>query len=119
MVTLNLRFDRGQTSLRPHRGDPIAKGGNHRRKEDPPELAEPEPAGGRRTGKKGQEATNPLVQQAVGAQPQVQQGSTPKAHSKAAEEARRRQSTGKYSDKPGKVIVLSFPIVPTEYLPSE
>ena len=48
-----------------------------------------------------------MAQQAVCAQPQVQQGSTPKAPGEAAEEARRRQGTGKYSDKPGKSVVTS------------
>ena len=47
---------------RPRRGDPITKGVNHRGEENPPGLAEPEQAGGRRTGKK---STNPLVQHCV------------------------------------------------------
>ena len=37
----------------------------------------------------------------MGVQPQVQQGSLPKAHSQAAEEARRRQPLAKLSDKQG------------------
>ena len=72
-------------------GDPIAKVMNHMGEENPQELAEPEQAGGRRTGK---EATKPLVQQTVGAQPQVQEVNIPMAHSEAADEARRRQPTG-------------------------
>ena len=48
-----------------------------------------------------------MVQQTVGAQPQVQQGSIPKAHSQAAEEARIRQPLAKHSDKPGKSVATS------------
>ena len=60
--------------------------------ENPPGLAEPEQAGGLRTGKK---PTNPLVQQTVFSQPQIKQDSIPKAQNQAAEEARIRQPTGK------------------------
>ena len=99
MGTLNLRSDRGQRSL-----DPIAKVGNHRGEENPPEQGELEPVGWRRTGKKPR---NVKAQQAVCAPPQGQQGSTPKAPGEAAEKARRRQGIGKYSDKPGKSVVTS------------
>ena len=60
--------------------------------ENPQELAKPEQAGEQRTGKK---AKKPLAQQTVDTQPQGQPASTPKAHSEAADEARRRQPTGK------------------------
>ena len=53
---------------RPCRGDPIVKVGNPSREEDPLEQGEPEPDGGRRTGKKPR---NLKTQQAVCAQPQV------------------------------------------------
>ena len=89
---------------RPRRGDTIAKVGNPSGEEDPLEQGELEPDGGRRTGKKPR---NRKAQQAVCSQPQVQQGSTPKSPGKVAEEARRRQGTGKYSDKPGKNVVTS------------
>ena len=62
--------------LRPRRGDPIAKVGNHRGEENPPEQGELEPVGWRRTGKKPR---NVKAQQAVCTPPQRQQGSTPKA----------------------------------------
>ena len=71
---------------RPRRGDPIAKVGNPSGEEDPLEQ-KLEPDGGRRTGKKPR---NRKGQQAVCAQPQVKQGSTPKAPGEAAEEASRR-----------------------------
>ena len=67
-----------EVSVTGNNSDPIAKGVNHRGEENPSELAEPEQAGGRRAGKK---PTNSQVQQTVGAQPQVQQVSIPKAHS--------------------------------------
>ena len=61
---------------RPRRGDPIAKAGNYRGEENPPEQGELEPVGWRRTGKKPR---NGKAQQAVCAPPKGQQGSTPKA----------------------------------------
>ena len=61
---------------RPRRGDPIAKVGNPSGEEEPLEQADQEPDGGRRTGKKPRKLQ---AQQAVCAQPKVQQGSTPKS----------------------------------------
>ena len=63
-------FQSRTNKSRPRRGDPIAKVGNPSGKEDPLERGELEPDGGRRTGKKPRKPK---------AQPQVQQGSTPKS----------------------------------------